>query len=334
MSRHASSLLKGSSMKVQIIGAGQLGSRHLQALRNTNFKLDITVIDPSSDSLKVAKERYESLPEKGIHSISYSEVLPQKGDWDLIIVATNAVHRKSVLEHAISHFNTKNFIIEKILFTKESDYTWAKQYGDSTLKNAWVNCCMRQMPVYQDIKSKLRGTNFLMNVSGSNYGLVTNAIHYIDYAAWLAQSNDFVIDTSKIQHKVIDSKRKGYLELNGTITAKFANGAVAQFNCFADGSLPICVQVDSPEQRFSVYESERKVLAWDANRQWQREETEAVIPYQSQLTTEIVSNIHDGKEISLPRLNESLATHLNLLKPLKVFLNNLNHNSTEEFPFT
>ena len=47
--------------KVFIIGAGQLGSRHLQALKYVKEALDISVIDPREESLSTAKERYASL---------------------------------------------------------------------------------------------------------------------------------------------------------------------------------------------------------------------------------------------------------------------------------
>jgi hypothetical protein len=306
-------------MKVLIVGAGQLGSRHLQALRNTKFDLDITVSDPSLESLKVAKERYESLPEAGKHSIQYSENLPTSGTWDFSIVATNAGPRKSILQHMTEKLQVKNYILEKILFSNLADYQWAEKQTDSTLKNAWVNCCMRQMPIYQEIKGDLKDKNFNFVVSGSNYGLVTNAIHYLDYAAWLAGTPEFSLDTSMLDTNAVPSKRKGYLELNGTITAKFKSGAVASVTCHSDGTLPIAVEVHSKTQRYMVFESERKA---------------AVIPFQSQLTTEIVNSFHDGKTCSLPLLKESIKSHLNLLNPLKDFLVRTNQVQADEYPFT
>lgn len=321
-------------MKVLIVGAGQLGSRHLQALRNTKHNLDITVSDPSLDSLKVARERYESLPEVGKHQIQYVENLPGTGSWDLAIVASNAAPRRMILEKMTQQLQVKNYIVEKILFTKLADYDWAEQASHTVLKNAWVNCCMRQMPIYQEIKKDLKDQNFNFAVTGSNYGLVTNAIHYLDYAAWLAGTTDYTLETNLLDPQAIASKRKGYLELNGSLRARFKSGAVAQVSCFADGSLPITVEVHSKTQRYIVLEAERKALFWNAEKNWAREEKEAIIPYQSQLTMEIVNSFHDGKTCSLPTLQESIKIHLNLLKPLKEFLIQTKQTQTEELPFT
>ncbi len=321
-------------MKVLIVGAGQLGSRHLQALRNTKFDLDITVSDPSLNSLKVAQERYESLPEAGHHTIKFLENLPAQGSWDLAIVATNASPRKLVMQHMIERLQIKNYILEKILFTKAADYEWAQKQAMDVLKNAWVNCCMRQMPIYQQIKDDLKSPQFTYVVSGSNYGLVTNAIHYLDYASWLAGTQEYSLDTSKLDLKTVPSKRQGYLELNGTLSAHFKSGAVAEISCFADGNLPIAVEVHSNTQRYVVLESERKALYWNSERNWVREEKEAVIPYQTQLTTEIVSLFHEGKNCSLPSLSESIKIHLNLLNPIRDFLTRTNQVQVDEFPFT
>lgn len=321
-------------MKVIIVGAGQLGSRHLQALRNTKHNLDITVSDPSLDSLKVARERYEALPEVGKHQIQYLENLPSTGQWDLAIVASNAGPRKAILEKITDQLEIKNFIIEKILFTQTADYEWAEKASASTLKNAWVNCCMRQMPIYQEIKKDLKEQNFNFAVTGSNFGLVTNAIHYLDYAAWLAGTPEYTLETNFLDPQVVPSKRKGYLELNGSLRARFKSGAIAQISCFQDGTLPVTVEVHSKSQRYLVLEAERKALFWNAEKNWVREEKEAIIPYQSQLTAEIVDAFYNGKTCSLPTLKESIKIHLNLLKPLKEFLIQTKQTQPEEFPFT
>jgi ornithine cyclodeaminase/alanine dehydrogenase-like protein (mu-crystallin family) len=44
-----------------IVGAGNIGSRHLQALKLVKTPLKIHVIDPSMNALKISKERYDLL---------------------------------------------------------------------------------------------------------------------------------------------------------------------------------------------------------------------------------------------------------------------------------
>ena len=46
-------------VNVAIIGAGQLGSRHLSSLALSVNDLEIQVVDPFQGSLEVAKSRFE-----------------------------------------------------------------------------------------------------------------------------------------------------------------------------------------------------------------------------------------------------------------------------------
>jgi len=45
-------------MNIIIIGCGQIGSRHIQSLSNLEYPLNIQLVDPSKDSLRIAKNRF------------------------------------------------------------------------------------------------------------------------------------------------------------------------------------------------------------------------------------------------------------------------------------
>ena len=91
--------MSGSSKKIAIIGAGQLGSRHLQGLTKINQAIDITVIEPNPDALNLAKNRYEEMPVNPlVRSVSYVSSLKSiSQDLDLAIIATNANVRRKVI---------------------------------------------------------------------------------------------------------------------------------------------------------------------------------------------------------------------------------------------
>lgn len=46
---------------IVVIGAGQLGSRHLQALSKVNFQTRIEVVAPFADALEVAWARFNEI---------------------------------------------------------------------------------------------------------------------------------------------------------------------------------------------------------------------------------------------------------------------------------
>jgi len=78
--------------KIVVAGAGQLGSRHLQALKTIAYDADVMVIDTSAESLDLARTRFDEIP-VGTNNVSVSYCqgygdLPAESD--LVIVASGA----------------------------------------------------------------------------------------------------------------------------------------------------------------------------------------------------------------------------------------------------
>ena len=92
--------------KIIIIGAGNIGSRHIQALKSVKTPLKIHVIDPSVKALKISKERYDSIhPDILNHEISYSRDLNIQDDQiDIAIIATTSKVRRGVIENLLERF--------------------------------------------------------------------------------------------------------------------------------------------------------------------------------------------------------------------------------------
>src|SRR3989344_3596520 len=80
----------------------------------------------------------------------------------------------------------------------------------------------------------LAGEPFSMHFNGGGqYGLMTNIMHYADYAAFLAGSSDFEVDTSMLGSEILESKRSGYKELQGSIALRYQNGSSALMTTLA-----------------------------------------------------------------------------------------------------
>ena len=103
-------------MKINVvIGAGQLGSRHLQGLLRLTIKQKIFVLEPSEVSLELSKTRANEIPNE--HEIIFSkdwDILPQ--NLDLVIIATGANVRAMLIEKLLPKYKVKNLVLEKILF--------------------------------------------------------------------------------------------------------------------------------------------------------------------------------------------------------------------------
>lgn len=212
--------------KVAIIGAGQLGSRHLQGLKSASLPLSITVMDSSEDSLRVAKERYEAVPiigEKDIVFVQRMEDLPLK--LDLVIIATGSKPRASIIKGLLNHSEVRYMILEKVLFPQLSDYDEIGQLLESKGVRAWVNCPRRMFGSFSIIKNKLDYSKPIqMEFAGKDWGLCCNTMHFIDVFMYLTQEDNFVIDASKVEKQIFDSKRPGYIEMKGTLHIRTTKG--------------------------------------------------------------------------------------------------------------
>lgn len=319
-----------------IIGAGQLGSRHLQALKSVKEKLNIYVVDLNEESLIVAKERYEaiSLPDENkVHFIQGMEKI-NEDYFDVVIISTNSNARKKVTNELLSLFEVKFIIFEKILFQKENDFYEIEDVLIKKKVRAFVNCSMRMMPFYRDIKNEFIGSSFKYLVSGSQFGLVTNLIHYLDHMAYLNGNTDFIGNTSFLDKRIIESKRKGFKELTGTYIANFRNGTQGIFTCFPTGNSPIIIQAFNDKIHFISKESEGKVWISREKNNWKWEEIEFSIPYQSQLTTELIEDLIQKQTCNLPTFQASLKVHIPMLESLNNFINAVSNEKYEYYPFT
>lgn len=301
---------------VKIIGAGQLGSRHLQALHAVKTPLYIEVIDPSPASLAVARERYEVLGENSIHRISFLPKLSGGQPTDIAIVATSSNVRRKVVQELLSVTPVKFAILEKLLFDVREDYAAVASLLDRSVTRAWVNCPMRVMPVYERIRANLQGAPVSYRVTGSQFGLVTNAIHYIDHVCHLTSCTDYQLVTDGLDKTPIASKRAGFLEFNGTLIARFTDGSQLEVVCYPNGNAPVVVEIFNATQRYIVRESEGKLWSSSCAAGWTWQQEDALIPYQSQITAGVVDSLLATGECGLAPYSVSAKLHLALLEPL------------------
>ena len=319
---------------ILIIGAGQIGSRHLQALKAVKSPLSIFVVDQSNESLKIAGERYDSMPAgKTVHDIEYVQELPNNTIYDIAILATTSGPRAALTRELLSKSGVKCLILEKLLFAKKNDYLSIGRLLKAKRTEAWVNCPMRMIPFYKKLKKEFDGQKITYILHGNQSGLATDLIHHLDYLAYLTGSKEFSLDAHLLDKKIRESKRKGFLEITGTLTAEFKNGGLGLFRCDAEGSTPKIIEILSPDKRYVIRESESKALV-SKSPDWTWQEIAAPIPYQSQLTTVWAENLLATGKCELPTYEESARYHLLALEPLLKFLNKISKIKYTYYPFT
>ena len=324
------------SFKVLLVGAGNVGSRHLQALKAVKIPLKIFVVEPSAKSIRLAKERYDSAPAgKFFHEVAYRKEIPDGNDLvDLAIIATCSDIRAEVIRKLFKKSKVRFLILEKLLFDKREDYDSIGKLIKQSVTRTWVNCPMRMMPSFNHLQKEFLGKRIFYNTTLSNDGLITNAIHYLDHMVFLTGSDDFTINTDGLDKQTVSSKRNRFIEFTGALRVLFKNGSIGDLVCFRGGNVPILVQFYCDKVMCLIKETESKAWISKAVSGWKWNEIRAPLLFQSQLTTRLVDDILVEGVCQLPAYEQSKKIHLQLLEPLLKFLNEHSRKKYNSYPFT
>lgn len=111
-------------VNIAIIGSGQIGSRHLQALSQLNRITNIQIVDPNYKSLERARERFLQVQEnKYAQKVEYLQnIVDLSNNLELVIIATSSDVRREVIEKLLLQKKVRYIILEKVLFQKIKDF--------------------------------------------------------------------------------------------------------------------------------------------------------------------------------------------------------------------
>jgi predicted dehydrogenase len=310
--------------KVAIIGAGQLGSRHLQGLKGAASPLAITVMDSSEDSLQVAKERYDSIPavgEKAINFVTTLQQLPQS--LDLVIIATGSKPRAAIVKSLLAYSSVKYLVLEKVLFPVLAEYDEISNLLKEKQVRCWVNCPRRMYGMYKHIKEMIDTSKLIyMTNADENWGLCCNAIHMIDLFLYLNGETTYTVETKWLNDSIEESKRGGYIEMTGTLKVKTPKGneltLISENNFTGEKNIII----ENGDNLYTVSEGEG---FWLHNKKY-----EYAMPYQSQLTGLLADELLKTGGCSLSPFDLSVAYHKPFIKAMLQKYNELTGNENNK----
>ena len=325
-----------NNMKIcLIIGAGQLGSRHLQGLAKYLGKLKIFVLDMSLNSLKIAKERENEIVHN--HEIIYTQswdVLPEF--FDFVIVATNANVRESIINQLLEKHEINFLVLEKVLFQDLKAYG---RVSDLLIKNnvvTYVNHPRRMFDSYTDLKLNIHtNSQSVYSIVGGNWGLGCNALHFLDLFVYLSGKKIQAINVNSIEDKLLKSSRKGFVEFVGTLTGSLVDGSCFSITSLNGENSSVTVTIFNSEQRFliqeggtpQIYEFNKKNLFSCKNEVFK-------VQYQSELTTNIAVGLLEDNFCSLPTYDDARHTHELFLVAMLGKYNKINSLNTTILPIT
>jgi len=321
---------------IVLIGAGQLGSRHLQSLAKINIPVQLEVIDPCKESLQVARQRFFEIPQNSnINSISFLQNDNHNlSDIDLCVVATNADVRAHVISQLLANRKVKNFVLEKVLFQDVEAYEKINSLFVKNNIKAWVNCPRRIYSIYREIKNIVENQRIDFIASGKNWGLGCNSIHFIDILSYLISTSQYEIHTTFLDTKMIQSKRKGFTEFTGILKGKFSNGTTFELESMLNEKGGVQIVISSDNFEIKVDESQGKAILKQKNNTWNEEIIESRIPFQSELTHLVAQDILQKGSCGLTPFEESCALHLPMIKAFNKFIGTIEGRDCPICPIT
>ncbi len=305
---------------VVIVGAGELGSRHLQGLSQIGIPTRISVVDPFPEALEKSRIRFQEMKfNSNIRNVEYlNSVDCLSRSPDLAIVSTNSDIRAAVTRHLIEEFSVKNLVLEKVLFQTEREY---EEIGALLFKsgvNAWVNHPRRLFPRYKELKILLSEQGpMTYEVRGSSWGLACNGLHFLDLLAFLSGSDELVLSTSGLDNRIIKSKRSGFLEVNGYLTGTIGNSSFSLHCNDSGGRLEIRIDVGDTH----VFIDELAGTIHTENIKNAPSIEGKIIYYQSELTGTLAEEILKSGSCELPSFVESAKLHLPYIRALRSHIN-------------
>ncbi len=302
--------------RIAIVGAGQLGTRHLQGLIRLSLPCEIHIVDPSEKSLALARQRVNEVAAAAPHSLIYHnqiESLPQFLDY--VVVATTADIRLKVM-HALFHGRTvRNILLEKVLFQRISDYAIADKLLNQANTRAWVSCLRRAAPIYHKLRTFfVEDPLQYVDVRGGNWGLGCNGIHFLDIIAYITDAKPHSLSTEMLDESIIDSKRPGFIEFTGTLLG-YCGDTSFSFTAQRSSQAPLLITLRGANRSCIIDESAGSAFLCDPHAGgWRIENFKT--PVLSELMTDVTQRILERGISELTPYNHSMAYHLPFLQAL------------------
>lgn len=319
--------------KILIVGCGDIGSRHLQAIAKLPFPIDVEIVEPDEKNRTIAKTRLSEINfDKNEQNYSWYDSIQKTSSSDLAIVATNAIPRFSIVRKLLENGH-KRFLLEKMVTQSISDYDIMLEKMTKFGAKGWVNLVHRYFEFFIKLKNLVNSNQPLhLSVVTGNWGAVGNAIHFLDLFAWLCNDYKIKLNGDNLMNKILPNKRgKELIELAGTITASSTNESTLTLTFLPYDELPYMINLVTDDFHLILDETNNKVFPI---RNCPPDLQHFTYQPVSQTTTKIVKDIIETGECKLPKLSEIKFIHDELIRIFSKHLEKLTNKREKICPIT
>ena len=312
------------SHRILVVGAGQLGSRHLQGLARSSLDLRIDVVDVSPDALALARSRFAEVAADPA-AASYHLELPAGRAYDAAIVATPSGPRAAAVEKLLAACEVGGLILEKVLFPRLEDYDRIGALLEAKRVPAWVNCPRRLYPLYRELFPDLAGPVRIV-LQGGMWGLGCNSIHIVDLASWLCGEEEFHWDASGLDPLLHPSAREGYLEFSGALNIASAGGSSVHLYAKAGSTAPTTMHILGEKVTLIINEGLGHAVISRKAQDCPPQHLTFRLPFQSEMSFQPVEAILAAGTCGLPGYAASAKLHVGMIRAFLGHLRRLGHD--------
>ncbi|XP_077997683.1 uncharacterized protein LOC144450820 isoform X2 [Glandiceps talaboti] len=318
---------------ILVVGAGNIGSRHLQSLAGLQAAVDIVVVEPFQACLDRAKKIFDG--ENKVNSqtrVKYVQSLDQIAagrQFEVAVIATTSTVRRKVLQEVLEHCKLKYAIIEKVLFQTAKDHEDVMAMLNKYNVKGFVDSQWVAFPLGKYLKEKLPQAPVNFHIHGEAWGMCCNSLHFVLLFNVLNDITDLEIDGSGLLPGYEASKRSGFVELFGAMKGKSPNGA-------ADMTI-VCTKGEKPEGRIMHVWNDHANVFWNeqsgtlfgsyASNNWQWETEHFPLPMVSRWTHKMVEQIFETGSCDLPTYEDAYKVSI---KVNNMFISHLAEAGHEE----
>ena len=316
--------------KITLVGCGNIGSRHLQALIKLQDKITINVVEPRTEAQKIAKSLIHKEKVKNLPTINWFQNISQINQKsDLVIIATNSKGRFDLISQLLERGNNR-FLIEKMVCQSKSEYTKLILKMKKNKAKSWINTPRRYFESYQKIKKLLNSENLVLNADAGNLGLGSNAIHILDLFSWFTDEYDITLNGDYLDNKILPNKRgNDFVEFSGTLIGESKRGAFLSITFHFSPNIPFTLMFTNENMKILVNETDSKIVL-NTGQEKLDFKTELV----SDITDKITKDILEKDSCLLPKLENSFASHTELFRIFNKHLKKIQNYQPKLCPIT
>lgn len=293
--------------KIAIVGIGNIGKRHLQAVSRLPGLGCVTCFDLNRETLDGVRpfctENQLNFNELAVTG-DYRRLLDSLDAGTIVIVAATAQGRQPLLDDILGR-RPLAVIAEKPLCQNRREYENILAAAEKNGVPLYVNLNRHLFSFYRQIKEELKGKKVIGFSAAFPDGMACIGIHMLELATWLTGASEYRLLQAGLDKKY-ETKRKGFYDFTGRMSLLLDGEITAVLEALEHDGL-FAIRLATADREYTIYEFAKKVIVADNGNQIRTIDIE--VPYISQTTGQAVKDIVAGSGPQLPTAREAFLAH-------------------------